>query len=113
MIILGIDPGIATLGYGVIEKDEKGNFRAVDYGVVLTPKDEGLPVRLAMLEEGVQKILEKSIQQTIIGALVKEISKKDIFFYILTACKLKSFFGKLLYFLFKIIFYTEQDKNVF
>ena len=59
MIILGIDPGIATLGYGVIEKDEKGNFRAVDYGVVLTPKDEGLPVRLAMLEEGVQKILEK------------------------------------------------------
>ncbi|MBQ8405978.1 MAG: crossover junction endodeoxyribonuclease RuvC [Clostridia bacterium] len=59
MIILGIDPGIATLGYGVIEKDERGNFRAVDYGVVLTPKDEGLPVRLAMLEEGVQKVLDK------------------------------------------------------
>ena len=59
MIILGIDPGIATLGYGVIEKDERGNFRAVDYGVVLTPKEEGLPVRLAMLEEGVQKILDK------------------------------------------------------
>ena len=59
MIILGIDPGIATLGYGVIEKDERGNFRAVDYGVILTPKEEGLPVRLAMLEEGVQKILEK------------------------------------------------------
>ena len=59
MIILGIDPGIATLGYGVIEKDERGNFRAVDYGVVLTPKDEGLPVRLAMLEEGLQKVLEK------------------------------------------------------
>ena len=59
MIILGIDPGIATLGYGVIEKDERGNFRAVDYGVVTTPKDEGLPVRLAMLEEGVKKILDK------------------------------------------------------
>ena len=59
MIILGIDPGIATLGYGVIEKDERGNFRAVDYGVVLTPKEEGLPVRLAMLEEGVQKVLDK------------------------------------------------------
>ena len=59
MIILGIDPGIATLGYGVIEKDERGNFRAVDYGVILTPKEEGLPVRLAMLEEGVQKILDK------------------------------------------------------
>lgn len=59
MIILGIDPGIATLGYGVIEKDARGNFRAIDCGVVVTPKEESLPVRLAMLEEGVQKVLEK------------------------------------------------------
>ena len=59
MIIVGIDPGIATLGYGVIEKDARGNFRAIDYGVVVTPKEEGLPVRLAMLEEGVIKVLDK------------------------------------------------------
>ena len=59
MIILGIDPGLATLGYGVIEKDARGNCRAVDYGVVVTPKDEGLPVRLALLEEGISKILDK------------------------------------------------------
>ena len=59
MIILGIDPGIATLGYGVIEKDERGNFRAVDHGVVVTPKEESLPVRLAMLEGGLCEILEK------------------------------------------------------
>ncbi|MGN1234938.1 MAG: crossover junction endodeoxyribonuclease RuvC [Christensenellaceae bacterium] len=59
MIILGIDPGLATMGYGVIEKDKSGNNRARDYGVVLTPKEEGLPVRLAMLEEGVNRILEK------------------------------------------------------
>ena len=59
MIILGIDPGLATLGYGVIEKDARGNCRVVDYGVVLTPKEEGLPVRLAILEEGISKILDK------------------------------------------------------
>ena len=59
MIILGIDPGIATLGFGVVEKDERGVCRAIDYGVVKTPKDESLPVRLAMLEEGVSKVLEK------------------------------------------------------
>lgn len=59
MIILGIDPGLAILGYGVIEKDARGNCRAVDYGVVVTPKEEGLPVRLAMLEEGINKILDK------------------------------------------------------
>ena len=59
MIILGVDPGLATLGYGVIEKNGQGNFRMLDYGVVLTPKNEGLPVRLAMLEEGLKKILDK------------------------------------------------------
>ena len=59
MTILGIDPGLATLGYGIIEKNERGEFTAVDYGVILTPKNESLPVRLAMLEEGVKKVLEK------------------------------------------------------
>ena len=59
MIILGLDPGLATLGYGIVEKDERGNCRAVDYGVVQTPKEEGLPVRLAILEQGILQILEK------------------------------------------------------
>lgn len=59
MIVLGIDPGIATLGYGVVEKDKNGKFRAVDYGVVVTPKEEPLPTRLALLEKGIEKILDK------------------------------------------------------
>ena len=58
MIILGIDPGIATLGYGVLQKDARGEVRAEDYGVVTTPKEERLPVRLAMLEEGLNKLLD-------------------------------------------------------
>jgi crossover junction endodeoxyribonuclease RuvC len=59
MIILGIDPGIATLGYGVIEKDERGNCRAVDCGVVVTPKEKDLPKRLIMLEDGLTRVIEK------------------------------------------------------
>ena len=59
MIILGIDPGLATMGYGVIERNKDGNASAVDYGVVRTPKDESLPVRLAMLEEGVNKLISR------------------------------------------------------
>ena len=59
MIILGIDPGLATLGYGVLRKDQRGNVTAEDYGVVTTPKDESLPVRLAMLETGLTSLLEK------------------------------------------------------
>ena len=59
MFILGLDPGLATMGYGVIEKFKNDDTAAVDYGVVLTPKDESLPVRLAMLEEGINKLLQK------------------------------------------------------
>lgn len=59
MIILGIDPGLATMGFGIVDKDKNGNCKAIDYGVVVTPKEETLPVRLAILEEGVNKIIEK------------------------------------------------------
>ena len=59
MIILGLDPGLATMGYGLVEKLKNDDTKVIDYGVVLTPKDESLPVRLAMLEEGINKILDK------------------------------------------------------
>ena len=59
MIILGIDPGLATCGYGILRKDARGNVAAEDYGVVTTPKEERLPVRLAMLEEGLNAVLDR------------------------------------------------------
>ena len=58
MIMLGFDPGLATLGYGAI-KSERGKNEMLDYGVVLTPKNENLPVRLAMLEEGIRKVINQ------------------------------------------------------
>ena len=57
MIILGIDPGLATLGYGVIRRDENGRCEMLDYGVITTPKEESLPTRLVLLEDGVNQIL--------------------------------------------------------
>ncbi len=59
MVILGIDPGLATLGYGVISKDENGKCEVIDYGVVTTPKEESLPTRLVLLEDGINQILKK------------------------------------------------------
>lgn len=59
MIIVGFDPGLATLGYGVIKKEQRGKPEMIDYGIVSTPKDENLPVRLAMIEQGVKQIIEK------------------------------------------------------
>lgn len=58
MKILGIDPGIATVGFGILEKDLQGKIHTLDYGVIETPKTENLAVRLAMLEEGMSKLLK-------------------------------------------------------
>lgn len=58
MIILGIDPGLATIGYGVI-RAERGNYEMVDYGVIKTPKEESIPVRLKMIEDGLDVLIDK------------------------------------------------------
>ena len=71
MIVLGIDPGLATMGWGVLN-NERGRYQTVDYGVVLTPKDETLPVRLAMLEEGVNRLIDKYKPE--------EIALEELFF---------------------------------
>lgn len=59
MRVLGIDPGLATIGFGVLDGDGRGNTRAVAHGVILTPKEESLPVRLAMIEEDLKKLISK------------------------------------------------------
>lgn len=59
MIILGIDPGYAIVGYGVIEKDSRGNVKVIDYGAINTPKDEDFPVRLAMIQDGMKCLMNK------------------------------------------------------
>ena len=52
MIILGIDPGYATVGYGVIEYNGR-NFRTMDYGAVTTPANIDFNRRLEMIYEGI------------------------------------------------------------
>ena len=42
MIILGIDPGTAALGYGIVERNG-GRLRAIDYGCLVTSPDLPLP----------------------------------------------------------------------
>lgn len=59
MVIVGFDPGLATLGYGVIEIDGRRKPTMLDYGIISTPKDENLAVRLCMLEKGVKQVIDK------------------------------------------------------
>ena len=59
MIILGIDPGIATTGYGVVEKMRNSGLRCVSYGCITTPKEKPAGARLAILEKELQQVLNE------------------------------------------------------
>lgn len=59
MVILGIDPGFATIGYGVIEKHPNNRLTPVDYGIISTPKEKPFPERLVMIKEGIDALVEK------------------------------------------------------
>ena len=57
MRTLGIDPGTAIMGWGIVEEDGEGGLRLVDYGALTTSKDLGLPRRLQILYSGLTSLL--------------------------------------------------------
>ena len=59
MIILVIDPGYAIVGYGVIEKKQNGMIQVIDYGVITTPKENTMPVRLNTIYDSVCVLIDK------------------------------------------------------
>lgn len=56
MRILGIDPGYAIMGWGVIEK-KGSSFTPVAYGAVTTEKDVPMPDRLKILYHGLMDVI--------------------------------------------------------
>lgn len=57
-LALGIDPGTATTGYGLVRLEPDGTMVAVKYGVILTPKESTGSARLVMLYDELQGLLE-------------------------------------------------------
>ena len=57
MIILGIDPGLATLGYGVIEvvNDRR---RLITFGTLTTPAGQPMPQRLRAIFQGMNQLMD-------------------------------------------------------
>jgi len=58
-IILGIDPGIADTGFGVIAKDAQGKIKCIDYGSVTTAAKTDLTDRLEILSRALTEIIKK------------------------------------------------------
>ena len=70
MTILGIDPGTATTGFGVIKKKQIKNkslneFEIVQFGVISTPKTDTPEARLKTLFEDLSSIIKKHKPQHI------------------------------------------------
>jgi crossover junction endodeoxyribonuclease RuvC len=59
VIILGVDPGTAVLGYGVIETGPGNRARLIECGVVRTPARDPLPTRLRAIRDGMVELLER------------------------------------------------------
>lgn len=58
-LALGIDPGTATTGYGLVRIEPDGSLVAVHYGVILTPKDATAPARLVMLYDQLRELIHE------------------------------------------------------
>ncbi len=58
MIVLGIDPGLATLGWGVI-KNEQNKQTLLDYGCIITTPDQPFPSRLLAIHTEFTQILQQ------------------------------------------------------
>ncbi|HOA23366.1 MAG TPA: crossover junction endodeoxyribonuclease RuvC [Aggregatilineales bacterium] len=59
MLVLGIDPGIAITGYGLVREVRGGDVELVAYGAVETPAHTPLPLRLQQVYKGVREVVEQ------------------------------------------------------
>ncbi len=76
MIIIGIDPGTATTGYGLIKEDPTGKIHLIKYGTILT--DPGLTI-----EKRLSQIYQEILQIIILhrpdsGAVEKLFFQKNV-----------------------------------
>lgn len=64
MLAIGIDPGTATTGYGLVQRTEPGELVAVKWGVILTPAEMPASERLVSIYQSLNDILHEHQPQT-------------------------------------------------
>ena len=60
MIVLGIDPGTATTGYGIIEKRGRGVFKCLASGTINTKPSQATHERLNIIYKELSKIIRET-----------------------------------------------------
>ena len=72
MIILGIDPGLATTGWGVVKK-ERAQFKMIDYGCIITSATQNHADRLLSINVELTRLIKKYKPDM--------VSVEELFFY--------------------------------
>jgi crossover junction endodeoxyribonuclease RuvC len=57
--VLGIDPGTAVLGYGVVESGSRQSHRLLECGTLTTPGRDPLPARLRVIHDGITALIAR------------------------------------------------------
>ncbi len=76
MLAIGIDPGTAITGYGLVREEQDGSLSVVDYGVIQTSADEKMPERLVQLYHNLKVIIDLHCPQS--GAVEKLFFARNV-----------------------------------
>ena len=76
MITLGIDPGTAITGYGIIKEEQDGSLKVLDFGVIRTSPDQTLADRLVQLYKQIKDLI--LLHQPDMGAVEKLFFEKNV-----------------------------------
>lgn len=76
MVVIGIDPGTATTGYGLVQENRDGSLAVVAYGVIQTPAGQEMPQRLLELHRQLTEIL--LLHRPVSGAVEKLFFQRNV-----------------------------------
>jgi crossover junction endodeoxyribonuclease RuvC len=76
MRVLGIDPGTATTGYGLVFESDGGDLRVDAYGVISTPANLNMPARLKDLYQQIEQLI--LLHQPEQGAVEKLFFQRNV-----------------------------------
>lgn len=58
-MVLGIDPGTALCGYGLVKEEKSGRFEAVEWGCLRTESDLPISRRLETIYDGLKAVVDR------------------------------------------------------
>jgi crossover junction endodeoxyribonuclease RuvC len=76
MITLGIDPGTAITGYGIIKEEQDGDLKVLDFGVIRTSPNQTQADRLVHLYNRIKELI--FLHQPEMGAVEKLFFEKNV-----------------------------------